>query len=85
MSLREMGKIVEDAVESGDLQVERADGEEDKKEKEAICEICGSKTGIFTCYSWFILNDEDYSDIIEMMFCSKDCWKKYLNKEIKRI
>jgi hypothetical protein len=78
IKMRGIMKSVDNSIESGNLTITTKSKE---KEKETLCPICNKKTSMSTCYSWFILNDEKYEDIIEMLFCSKKCWKKYLENE----
>ena len=82
MKIGDAIKIIDNSINSGDLTI--TDDRGNEGDNTAICPICNNMTSVSTCYSWFILNDEDYNDVIEMLFCSKECWKKYLNKERKR-
>ena len=85
MTLREIGRGIDEAIRRGDVKVTVKPAPPDAKGQEEICAICRGKTDTLGCYVWFVLNDDDYPDIITMVFCTKECWKKYLEKEKVRV
>ena len=66
------------------LFYEDKNGEKMEEEAER-CPVCGNPTSVLICYMWTVYNDDGIDDFIERLFCSEDCWKKFLKKEIKRL
>ena len=52
---------------------------------EQKCLICGTPVKELREYCWLAINNINMTDVDNLIFCKKKCWKKYILREVEKI
>ena len=78
---------MEDAEDSREFSMFSEDDNEPITHKDSKCETCLESLGEgMDHYAWLIRDVKGFSDCVEeIFFCSKRCWKDFLEEELGRL